>query len=222
MSHEPDDSSKPQSSQDLAVVDEVALHLPDGLVVLKSGKVVRPVPQPTEKPVEQKSVRVAREIKSGRQASEALERIHRKLGDLPEQAEKMNAIACVLMYTGVGLDDGDIALALKTSVENIMRLKQLDAYRQLSEMFDKAVFDDAKTQANHIVSRAAARAAHRIVDFIDDDDALVSMSASKEVARMAGIGVDRLDPAKVSSLNITIKRKGDNDDVTVEVNHAAS
>jgi hypothetical protein len=211
--NEPESSSK-QPKSALVLVDEVALHLPDGQVVLKSGKVVKPIEAP------QTTVRAAREIKNGRQASDTLERIHRKLGDLPEQAEKMNAIACVLMYTGVGLNDNDIALALKTSTENVVRLKQLDAYKQLAEMFDRTVFEDAKQQANHIISRAAANAAHRIVEFVDDDDPLISMSAAKEVARMAGVGADRVDPTKISSLNITIKRKGDDDDVTIQVNHA--
>lgn len=196
--------------------DEVALYLPDGQIVLKSGKVVKPVQAP------QTSVVAAREIKNGRQASEALERIHRKLGDLPETSEKMNAIACVLMYTGVGLDDADIAVALKTSVENVTRLKELDAYKQLAEMFDSAVFEDAKQQANHIVARAASRAADRMVREVENEDPMIGLAAAREVAKMAGVGVDRVDPAKISTLNIKVTRKGDtkDDEVTVEVNHA--
>jgi len=214
----------PESVPD--AVDEVALYLPDGQVVLKSGKVVRPVaqpPAPVEKQVEQPAVKKAREIKNGRQAQETLERIHRKLGDLPETAEKMNAIACVLMYSGVGLNDADIAVALRTTEPVIKSLKALDAYKQLAEMFDSTVFEDAKRTANHILSRASANAAQRIVSLIEDEDPNIGLSASKEVTRLAGIGADRVDIAKISSLNITIKRKGDSDDnITVEVNNAAS
>jgi hypothetical protein len=197
--------------------------LPDGQLVLKSGKVVRPI-APLPVLTEDSSNHpgdFAREIKNGRAAAESLERIHRKLGDLPEQTEKMNAIACVLMYTGVGIADGDIAVALKTSVENIERLKSLDAYRQLAEMFDSTVFEDAKRTANHIVSRASAHAAQRIVSLISDEDRNIGLSAAKEVARMAGLGVDRVDTNKISSLNIKITRKGDSEDnITVEVNSA--
>src|SRR4029077_6931915 len=130
------------SDQTSQVVDEVALYLPDGQVVLKSGKVVRPV---SALPIHTNNApkHAAREIKNGRQAAETLERIHRKLGDLPEEAEKMNAIACVLLYTGVGISDTDIEIALKTSVESIVRIKSLDAYTQLAEMFDSTVFEDA-------------------------------------------------------------------------------
>jgi hypothetical protein len=214
-----DQRHAPHAHQEVQEVDEVALHLPDGQVVLKSGKVVRPV----EKTVAQPAVIAAREIKNGRQASDTLERIHRKLGDLPEQTEKMNAIACVLMYTGVGLRDDDIAIALRTSTDNVRRLKELDAYKQLSEMFDGAVFEDAKRTANHIVTRASARAANRIVSLLDAESDDVALAAARDVTRLAGVGADRVDPAKISSLNIKITRKGDKNDednVTVEFNHA--
>jgi len=213
---------QPETSCAQEVVDEVALHLPDGQVVLKSGKVVRPVERLPVRTTDTPA-KAAREIKNGRAAMETLERVHRKLGDLPEQAEKMNAIACVLMYTGVGLADTDIAIALRTSLENITRLKELDAYKQLAEMFDSTVFEDAKRTANHIVSRASAVAAQRIVSLVEDEDPNIGLSAAKEVARLAGVGVDRMDINKISSLNITIKRKGDDEDnITVEVNNAAS
>jgi len=166
---------------------------------------------------------MAVEIKSGRAAARTLERIHRKLGDLPEQTEKMNAIAAVLMYEGIGLGDDDIAVILRTSTENIERLKELDAYAQLREMFDVAVFEDAKRTANHIVSRASANAAERVVQGISDPDPTVAIVASREVLRLAGVGTDRSDPSKVSSLNIKITRSGDksrDDDVTVEINNA--
>lgn len=192
----------------------VKLYLPDGRVVLDDGSVVKPVTQP--------AAQMSREIKNGRAAAETLERVHRKLGDLPEKSEKMNAIAAVLMYSGVGLSDTDIAIALKTSTDNVERLKQLDAYRQLAEMFDDTVFEDAKRTANHIITNAAASAATRVVAAVDDPDPMIAVGASREVLKLAGVGADRADPTKIGSLNIKITRKGDKreDEVTVEVNDA--
>lgn len=194
-----------------SVVSNVKLTLPDGRLVLDTGEVV--VPQP--------AVEIAREIESGREATRTLERIHRKLGDLPEQTEKMNAIAAVLMYTGVGLSDVDIAVALKTSAENIERLKELDAYKQLAEMFDSTVFEDAKRTANHIVSRASANAAQRMVEAIRDKDSQVALVASRDVLRLAGVGADRANDSRISSLNIKITRTGEKheDEITVELNN---
>lgn len=192
-------------------VSNVKLTLPDGRLVLDTGEVV--VPQPV--------VDIAREIESGREAARTLERIHRKLGDLPEQTEKMNAIAAVLMYTGVGLSDVDIAIALKTSAENIERLKELDAYKQLAEMFDATVFEDAKRTANHIVSRASADAAARMVSAIRDKDPQVAVVASRDILRLAGVGADRANDSRISSLNIKITRTGERkeDEITVELNN---
>lgn len=204
----------PNEGASLKVVDEVKLTLPTGELVLASGKVVRPVQNP--------AVRVAREIKSGREAAAFLERTHRKLGDLPETPEKMNAIAAVLMYTGVGLRDTDIAVALRTSTDNIVRLKELDAYKQLSEMFDATVFEDAKRTANHVLARASANAAKRMVDLVEDEDAGIALAASRDVTRLAGVGVDKPDEGRISGLNIKIVRSGDKKDeeVTVEINSA--
>lgn len=204
-------------SEEGRTTDEVALHLPTGEVVLKSGRVMKPVQ------ARQPAAQLGREIKSGRAAAATLEKVHRKLGDLPETTEKMNAIACVLMYTGVGLSDTDIAVALKTSADNIQRLKELDAYKQLAEMFDSTVFDDAKRQANHILAKSATHAAYRMIDAIDDAEITQNqLSAARDVLRLAGVGTDRVDEAKISNLNIKITRKGDADDVTVEINNAAS
>lgn len=197
--------------------DEVKLVLPTGELVLKSGRVIKP------KQALQPAAQIGREIQSGRAAAATLERVHRKLGDLPETAEKLNAISCVLLYTSIRLADEDIAVALKTSVENIQRLRDLDAYKQLSEMFDVTVFDDAKRTANHIISRHAAVAAQRIVEAVDDEDvAAGKVSAAKEVLRIAGVGTDRADESKISNLNIRVIRKGDkkDDEITVEINNA--
>lgn len=195
-----------------SVASNVKLTLPDGRLVLDTGEVI--VPQP--------AVDMAREIESGRDAARTLERIHRKLGDLPEQSEKMNAIAVILMYTGVGLNDTDIAISLKTSVENIERFKELDAYKQLAEMFDATVFEDAKRTANHIVSRASADAAARMVSAIRDKDPQVAVVASRDILRLAGVGADRANDSRISSLNIKITRTGEHkdDEITVELNNA--
>jgi hypothetical protein len=134
----------------------------------------------------------------------------------------MNAIAAVLMYTGVGLSDTDIAVALRTSTENITQLKELDSYKQLAEMFDSTVFDDAKRAANHIVARAASNAAARIVDLVEHEDAGIALNAARDVTRLAGVGVDRPDEGRISGLNIKIIRSGDKkeDELTVEINNA--
>lgn len=193
--------------------DGVKLRLPDGTLIMENGTAVSP------KKAEQRAIGFVREIQSGREAAATLQRIHRKLGDLPTDGHKMNAIAATLMYTAVGLSDEDIAKALATSPDNIKRLKQLDAFTQLAEMFDSTVFDDAKRTANHILSRAASRAAERIVDAIDDDDPNIALVASRDVTRLEGVGVDGEQSRRIGGLNIVIRRKGERgeDDISINV-----
>lgn len=163
------------------------------------------------------SIGLVREIQSGREAQSTLQKIHRKLGDLPADGQKMNAIAAVMMYTSVGIADDDIAVALNTTVENVKRLKELDAYSQLSEMFDSTAFDDAKRTANHIISRAAASAAQRMVEAIDDQDPNIALVASRDVTKLAGIGTESESGRRIGGLNITIRRKGDRSDEDISI-----
>lgn len=207
-----DGSSIPQEQQH-ETVGEVRLYLPDGSVVLNDGRVVKPVR------AEQAAVSTVREIQSGRNAAKTLERVSRKLGDLPADTKQLNAIAAVMMYSHVGLSNDDIAIALGTTVDNISKLKDMDAYQQLSAMFDESVFEDARRTATHIISGASAKAAERMVTAIDDGDSSVAVVASREVMKIAGIGADNLAPKKIGGLNIVIKRKGEHsqEDISIEV-----
>lgn len=196
---------------------EVRCTLPSGELVLSDGRVIKPkAVEVTASPAT-----VGKEIESARAAQATLERVHRKLGDLPASPEKMNAIAAILVYESVGLSVDDIAVALRTSTENINRVRDLEAYRQLREMFDTAVFEDTKRAANHIIARGAGAAAKKIVSLVESEDENVSLTAARDVAKFAGVGMDKVNDAKVTGLNITIRRKGDKDDdnITVEINN---
>lgn len=187
------------------------LILANGKQVLPDGRVVsvREVPKP--------AAQFSREVQSGRAASRTLERIHRKLGDLPDVPMKMNPIAAIMSYTAIGLNDADIATALGASEQQVKTIKESELYKQFADLFDKTVFEDSKRAANHIVAKASTVAAERMVSAIDSEDESVAVVASREVMKLAGVGVDRVDESKVSGLSIKIVRSGDkkNDEVTV-------
>lgn len=197
---------------------EVRLTLPTGELVLSDGRVVKPQVIEMKRPTAENAV----VIENARQAQATLERTHRKLGELPETPERLNAFAAILVYESVGLSVDDIAVALRTSVDNIERVLELDAYKQLREMFDTATFEDTKRAANHIIARAATKATRKIVDFVDSDDPNIALNAARDVSKMAGVGVDRANENKISGLNIKITRAGDkkDDEITVEINNA--
>lgn len=188
----------------------VALILADGSQVLRDGKVIKNVPQP--------AAQFSREVVSGRAASATLEKMHRKLGDLPDIPQKMNPVAAVIFYTAIGLADADIATALQATTAQIATIKESELYQQLVAFFDRTVFDDAKRNAKHIISRASDRAAIRMVEAVDSDDALIALSASREVMKIAGVSLEETETKTLSGLQIRITRREDAaDDITVEV-----
>lgn len=195
------------------VSNVVKLKLPDGSLLMPDGTVMKP------QQAIQPAVTAGREIQNGVSARRTLERVHRKLGDLPEgDTKQLNAIAAIIMYTGVGLNDDDIAVALGTHVDVVKGIKELDAYRQLSEMFDDAVFDDAKRTASHILAKASSRAAERMIDAVESGNEQVAVVASREVLRINGISTENASAVNnKSGLNIKIVRKGEKRDETITV-----
>lgn len=188
---------------------EIAMVLPTGETVYTDGRV--------EKPAAQIAAGLSREIVSGRRAAVALDRIHRKLGDLPDTPDKLNPVCAVITYKAIGLSNEDIAAALHTTVDNIIRLCELDVYRQIMEMFSQTVFEDAKTNAKHIIARAADVAAQAMVHHVNDEDPNISIIASREVLKMAGVSTEEDRGKSMGGLKIVIER-GDNkgsDNVTV-------
>lgn len=191
-------------------VGSVALILADGKKVLRDGTVITEVPRP--------AVQTSIEIQSGRQAKQTLERMHRKLGELPDIPQKMNPVAAVIFYTCIGLGDADIAEALGATEQQIKTLKESELYAQLYNFFDKTIFDDAKRNAKHIIARASDHAATRIVEAIDSDDPLISLAASRDVMKFAGVSLEQESNTKLSGLQIRITRREDDaDDISVEV-----
>jgi hypothetical protein len=192
---------------------EVRLTLQDGSVVLNNGKVLKPME------VKQPAVEMSREIKSGREAAVILEKQSRKLGDLPDVPEKMNAFCAVITYSMLGLSDADIAIALKTSEQNVKKLKDLDAYQQLVQMFDTTVFEDNKRAANHMLAQASQRATQRMIDGIDSNREDIAIVAARDVMKLAGIGQQEEKTQRIGGLNIRIIRKGEQqeDEIRVEL-----
>lgn len=188
----------------------VALVLADGRKVMRDGSVVHEVPQP--------AAQISREIQSGRAASRTLERMHRTLGDLPDIPQAMNPVTAVIFYSCIGLNDEDIATALQATPTQIATIRESELYTKLYTLFDQTVFADAKRNAKHIIARASDRAAERIVDAIDSDDPLISLSASRDVIKFAGVSLEDSNESKLSGLHIRITRKEDEaDNITVEI-----
>ena len=194
---------------------DVKLTLPDGTMILANGKAIKP------KEAVSDVATFGREVSSGRQAVRTLEKMHRKLGDLPDLPNKMNPIAAIITYTAVGLDDQDIAQALGASVEQVTIIKDSEAYKQLESMFDQTVFEDERRNAKHIVARASSRAAQTMVELVDSADENIALTASRDVLKLSGITTEEEASKRQGALKIVITRKGDKEDeIKVEMDNA--
>ena len=193
---------------------DVKLTLPDGTMILADGRAVRPVESPSN------VATIAKEVKSGREATKVLEKMHRKLGDLPDEPMKMNPIAAIITYSAIGLDDQDIATALGATKEQVVTIKESDAYKQLADMFDKTVFEDERRNAKHIIAKAAGKAAATMVSLVDSEREDIALTASRDVLKTAGVNTEEDVDRRVGGLRIVVVRKGDrdNDEVKVEIN----
>ena len=196
---------------------DVRLVLGDGRQVLANGKVIDP------NAAEKKAniATIGREISSGREAVRTLERIHRKLGDLPELPVKMNPIAAIITYTAIGLSNEDIATSLGATPEQIATIKDSEAYKQIEQMFDQTVFESERRNAKHIFARAAEKAALTMVSLVDSADENIALTAARDVSKINGINTEEETDRRPGALKIVITKRGQKDDeIKVELNNA--
>jgi hypothetical protein len=181
------------------------LVLPNGKVIAPNGHLLDP------------AVMGATVIENGKTAIALVSKMKRTLGDMPDIPRNMNPVACVIVYTQVGLDDEAIAECLNTTIENIKRLKESEIYSKLSELFEERVFDDEQRTARHIISKHSARAAQKIVDLVSSQSGDLALMASRDVLRIGG--VDKSGEVKgLSSLKIVMVDKADaKQEITIEM-----
>jgi NhaP-type Na+/H+ and K+/H+ antiporter len=194
----------------------VKLTLPDGTMILSDGRAIKPGA------VEEPSTlsKFGREVKSGREAVRVLEKMHRKLGDLPDIPMKMNPIAAIITYSAVGLNNEDIATALGATVDQVALIKDSEAYRQLEQMFDQTVFEDERKNAKHIIARASSRAAQTMVAMVDSEREDIALTAARDVMKIAGINTEEDTNRRQGALRIVVTKSGAKEsDLTVEINN---
>ncbi len=185
-----------------------ALPSPDTPLVLADGTVIDPS---TGEPLQVPSAFV--EIPDAVRAQEIIGRTKRRVVDLPEPPKTMNAIGVVLMYTMYGLARQEIAIATNLTIEQIVNIRTLDAYRELeAEIVDNILSVDAEN-VKTLLAKASHNAASRITTLIASDDQGIALSASKDVLSRTGhTAADeqrRLDMSEALNIVITVKNESD-------------
>ena len=114
----------------------------------------------------------------------------RRLEDLPTDARQMNAVCAVLAYSLMGIDDGDIALAMRVDIEQIDSLKMSDPYRRARDMAIESFVNGQNEAAAGVLANAAIPAAKALVSGIKDKNMANRIRAAESVLTRNGIGAD--------------------------------
>lgn len=88
----------------------------------------------------------------------------RAIKELPADTGVLNAVACVFMYTVLGIGEREIAAAIKTTTDDVKKIKAHPAY---GECFDGVVEEFINANSDLIQSRLAAYA-HPVLSRVAD------------------------------------------------------
>jgi hypothetical protein len=152
------------------------LRLADGRVVYPEGE-ISTGPGPISGGVE---------VPSGPEAQRIVTAARRKLSELPEVPQTMNAVSVILSYTLFGLDDEEIAIATKLTVGQISRIKQGDAYTQMHDAVVRSVLDSETNVVRELFVKKAKQAAEVVVRAMEEGTRADRMAAARDILDRSG------------------------------------
>lgn len=189
-----------------------SLPEPSSTLVLPNGVEISP-----DGTIRDPAVEAATIVENGTTAIALVQRMKRTLGDMPDVPRNMNPVACVIVYTQVGLSDEDIAASLSTDVETIQRLKSSEIYTKLTELFEERVFEDERKTAQHIISKHSANAATKMVSLVNSKSGDLALAAARDILRIGGVDKSQQGTG-LSSLKIVMIDKEDaKQEITISV-----
>ncbi len=152
------------------------LRLADGRVVYPEGE-ISTGPGPISGGVE---------VPSGPEAQRIVTAARRKLSELPEVPQTMNAVSVILSYTLFGLDDEEIAIATKLTTGQIGRIKQGDAYTQMHDAVVRSVLDSETNVVRELFVKKAKQAAEVVVRAMEEGTRADRMAAARDILDRSG------------------------------------
>ncbi len=156
------------------------LRLADGSLVYPGGRVTTAGDSSASPPVG------FVEIPTHREAQRVIAGTRRKLADLPEVPKTMNAVGAILAYTLFGMDDEEIAIATKLTIEQIGRLKVGDAYSQMHEAIVRTIVDSETDVVRDMLAKNARNAAATMVEALQAGNRSDRMAAARDILDRSG------------------------------------
>lgn len=186
------------------------LVLADGTKIdPSSGAVIQDAPPPALIPVPTNS-----------EAINIVTRTRKSVNDLPDVPKRMNIISVVLSYKMFGLDDEEIAVALGISLDQVVNIQGLDAFKKMREEITESILQRDSDEVRNIFKQHAKRAARKVVTIMEESDGALGLSAAKDL-----LDRDGHRPADVvehrhsmeGGLTIHVVKKGGDDLPAIDV-----
>mgnify|MGYP007071567156 CR=1 FL=1 len=92
----------------------------------------------------------------------------RKLLEMPGTPAQLNGWSVVLVYTASGLDDNEIALALRITPNQVRNIRKQPGYQQLEQFMISAAKEQSANDVQNILASGEIKAANRLVALVDE------------------------------------------------------
>jgi hypothetical protein len=119
----------------------------------------------------------------------------RKLLEMPGTPAQLNGWSAVLVYTASGLDDNEIALALRITPNQVRNIRKQPGYQQLEQYMISAAKEQSANDVQNILASGEIKAANRLVALVDEpvDGKLALAAVNSLLDRRGHKAVEKVD-----------------------------
>lgn len=121
------------------------------------------------------------------EAQQIVARTRRRLADLPALPKATNAVAVVLTYSLLGLNDEDIAIAMSLTVNQVASIRATEAYREVQRSVVSTIQEHDTDDIRSIIAQKSRAAVEKIGTLMESaDDEAVQFRAAQDMLDRAG------------------------------------
>lgn len=121
------------------------------------------------------------------EAQQIVARTRRRLADLPAVPKATNAVAVVLTYTLLGLNDEDIAIAMSLTIPQVANIRATEAYREVQRSVVTAIQEHDTDDIRSVIAQKSRTAVEKIGALMENaEDEAVQFRAAQDMLDRAG------------------------------------
>lgn len=126
------------------------------------------------------------EIPTHSDAVREVTRVRKRVHELPEPPERMNAVALVALYYLYGLNDMDIAHVTGMTEAQVGNIRMLEAFDEVIHTATQNIASQDGETLRSVIASHAPNAVNTLVAAMDSEDEKVAVVAAKDILDRAG------------------------------------